>query len=296
MTTPRFLLVSILSAVLFPHLLPAVTPPVARTWVSNAGLDSNAASASCIQTSPCASLQAAYNVTLAGGEIDIIDDGDFGPLAITKALTIDGGSHLAAIDTAVTGCPMSVGICVNVTATSPMTTVTVRNLRISVPAGVDGGIYINSAGFLRVENVTIIAATTMTTGLAAASGAVCSVDTVNIENAHTAGSTGMGILVTGAGTKMALNNSSVTNSDYGVVAQAGGTVQIDNGVFVYDVVGVSTSGGGSGGTVRLSNSTITDNATGLQATGAGASLVSFENNRIFGNTTNGNPTVSTPVR
>jgi len=48
-------------------------------------------------------------------------------------------------------------------------------------------------------------------------------------------------------------------------------------------VGVSTA---VGGTTWISDTTITRNATGLQQTGGGAS-VSFMNNRLFGNTSDG---------
>jgi hypothetical protein len=42
--------------------------------------------------------------------------------------------------------------------------------------------------------------------------------------------------------------------------------------------------------VRLSNSLVTNNATGLPSTGSGLALVSFGNNIISGNTTDGAPT------
>ena len=45
------------------------------------------------------------------------------------------------------------------------------------------------------------------------------------------------------------------------------------------------------GTIRLTNTTITDNITGL-ATAFGGSIISFVNNRIIGNGTNGSPTQS----
>jgi hypothetical protein len=54
------------------------------TWVSGVGLDSNP----CTRASPCATLQHAYLNTAAGGEIDVLDGGDFGPLTIDHAITI----------------------------------------------------------------------------------------------------------------------------------------------------------------------------------------------------------------
>jgi len=62
-----------------------------RTWVSSVGLDSN----SCSRTSPCKTFAAAISKTLKGGEIDALDSGGFGPVTISKSITIDGTGMLA---------------------------------------------------------------------------------------------------------------------------------------------------------------------------------------------------------
>jgi hypothetical protein len=65
-----------------------------RTWVSGAGLDSGA----CTRAAPCATFQFAYNATSAGGEIDVLDGGDFGRLIIDHAITVaNDGAGTAAI-------------------------------------------------------------------------------------------------------------------------------------------------------------------------------------------------------
>ena len=72
----------------------AADAQASRTWVSTAGSDSN----SCIRSSPCATFFGAYTKTLAGGEIDVLDGGDFGPLTIGHAITIaNEGAGTAAI-------------------------------------------------------------------------------------------------------------------------------------------------------------------------------------------------------
>jgi hypothetical protein len=72
------------------HAVPAEAQ-IARTWVSGASgaVDSNP----CTRASPCATFQGAYAKTSAGGEIDVLDGGDFGPLTVNHAITIanDGG-------------------------------------------------------------------------------------------------------------------------------------------------------------------------------------------------------------
>jgi hypothetical protein len=52
---------------------------------------------------------------------------------------------------------------------------------------------------------------------------------------------------------------------------------------------------GAGALIDLSDSTITGNVQGLQATGGG-SIVSFGNNRNFGNTVDGTPSKTSPLQ
>jgi hypothetical protein len=66
----------------------------ARTWVSSSGSDTNP----CTRPSPCATFNIAVVNTAAGGEVDVLDGGEFGPVNITQALTIaNDGAGTAAI-------------------------------------------------------------------------------------------------------------------------------------------------------------------------------------------------------
>src|SRR5215472_16484945 len=61
----------------------------ARTFVAAAGLDSNP----CSFTLPCRSLQAGFNATAPGGEIDVMDPAGYGALTITHAVSIQGHGY-----------------------------------------------------------------------------------------------------------------------------------------------------------------------------------------------------------
>src|SRR5262245_12875422 len=80
-----------------PFMAIALATPAAaqslRSWISGVGDDANA----CLRTAPCRSWAGALTKTLSGGEIDAIDAGSFGPIAITKSVTIDGGESLSGI-------------------------------------------------------------------------------------------------------------------------------------------------------------------------------------------------------
>jgi hypothetical protein len=55
-----------------------------RTFVSGTGSDSNP----CTRTQPCLTFAFAITQTTGGGEIDVLDPGDYGPLTINKAISI----------------------------------------------------------------------------------------------------------------------------------------------------------------------------------------------------------------
>ena len=69
----------------------------ARVFVSVNGNDSNP----CTALSPCRTFQAAHNAVQAGGEVDVLDTGGYGPLFITKSISIvNPGGVVASIATA----------------------------------------------------------------------------------------------------------------------------------------------------------------------------------------------------
>jgi len=59
-----------------------------RSWVSTLGSDLN----TCSILDPCKTFQHAHDASIAGGEIDVLNPGDYGPLTINKSITIDGGN------------------------------------------------------------------------------------------------------------------------------------------------------------------------------------------------------------
>jgi len=84
-----------------------------------------------------------------------------------------------------------------------------------------------------------------------------------------------------------------------VSAANGSVVEVDNSTIEFNGLGVSTNqngSAGSAGTVRLGNTTITENFIGIKAAGTGAAIVSFGNNRIYGNQTDGGFTLLTSAR
>jgi hypothetical protein len=74
-----------LSAFAATFAAPAGALEASRSWVSNTGSDANI---TCAITSPCRSFIGAHLNTSPGGEINCLNTGEYGPVTITKSITI----------------------------------------------------------------------------------------------------------------------------------------------------------------------------------------------------------------
>src|SRR5262245_28938050 len=67
--------------------------PQMRTYVSGVGKDSNP----CTASSPCKTFQAAMALTVAGGEIYVLDSADYGAVTIDKPVSITSEGAMAGV-------------------------------------------------------------------------------------------------------------------------------------------------------------------------------------------------------
>src|SRR5262245_8817626 len=72
---------------------PAPPTPQPRTYVSGSGNDNNA----CTASSPCRTFQAALALTTAGGEIFVLNSANYGPVTISKAISITSEGAIAGV-------------------------------------------------------------------------------------------------------------------------------------------------------------------------------------------------------
>jgi len=206
----------------------------------------------CSRTAPCKTFAGAISKTATGGEINCLDPGGFGSVTITKSITLDcTGTQGSILASGTTG------IIVN----APNATVNLRSININGAGTTPGitGIRIMSAGKVFVEKVLIEGFST----------------------------SGVGILC--AACQVAITDSTIRNiNGQGVSA---GPAEGTASVFVCDslIAGNRTGIGAVNSTVRISGNSIVHNATGM-LTGANGSIVSYKNNVIDGNGTNGSPT------
>ena len=247
--------------------LPLLYGQLSRTYVSGSGSDS----ATCARTAPCQTFAGAISKTAAGGEIDALDSGDFGPVTISHALTIDGGNGVAAISTTAscTGTfSRNASICIQAGSGD---TVTLRRLSLNVPAtGVGTGIEVENAGYLRVENTVIAGAPTMSNGVEVTAG-TATFDHVRVQNgvfpSIPANGDAFHVVL---GAQVSISNSTISFNGSGVVCQSGATVNLDNTLLQYNAVALFV---GTSSSILLSNTTITNNGTGLDNDGGVHRLV-----------------------
>jgi hypothetical protein len=118
------------------------TAAQSQTWVSNTGNDVNA----CTISAPCKTFQRAVNVTPAGGQVGVLNAGDYGPVTITQSIRIDGGGFAANYSTS--GNPFTIN-------TPAGSLVEIRHLSIHGNGNVANMIYSENAGSLDIDDVQL---------------------------------------------------------------------------------------------------------------------------------------------
>lgn len=295
--------IALLAAAIAFLAAPAVHAQATRTWVSGVGDDANP----CSRTAPCKTFAGAISKTAAKGEISVLDPGGYGAVTITKSITISGDGTLAGILSAGTN-----GIVVNAGVND---VVIIRNVSINgVETGLNG-IRFLAGGELHVENCTLAGFTGQGIDFQPSGASALFVSRTTINNAN-AGA--IQVLPGVAGTATAsINEVTMQGNARGLRAEGGSTVVVRNSVangnnangFVaiawdrpVDLTienSVSSRNGAAGvhagqlSTVRVSNTVVTGNGVGFEKAGSGG-IVSFGNNKVHGNSTNGTPSATIP--
>ncbi len=280
---------SIIRALLLMSALAFLSSPAfaqaTRTWVSGVGDDANP----CSRTAPCKTFAGAISKTATGGVISVLDPGGYGAVTITKAITIDGGGIEGSV--LVAG---SNGININLTAAG---NVTLRNLTVFGTNTALSGVRILSATNVILERVFISG---MTNGVEQSSsghlyiadstisgnssfGVISFAGKVTANRVRFENNTLDGFRNAGTGTAIVKNSVISGNLNLGISATAG-TLAISDSSVANNVWGIGSI---TGATVTLANSSVFGSTNqGLYSDGAGQ-LISFGNNTLSGNGSNG---------
>lgn len=283
-----------------------------RTWVSGVGDDANP----CSRTAPCKTFAGAISKTAAGGEINCLDSGGFGAVTITKSITILCEGVVGGVLVAGTN-----GIVINAAATD---VVHLRGLDIQGASGALNGIRFVAGGALHVENVTIRGfnatngqaisfqpgasselyltnVTMINNGTASTGGGILIQPTslgsasVALRDVRVQNNLNIGINInttanSGPASEVFIENSQFDGSNQGVVVQSPPGTSNALVMLVNSTVSVNGGfgilGNGSGAIVRVGNTAIFGNNNGVSAAN-GSSLLSYGDNRLNGNNTDG---------
>jgi hypothetical protein len=277
-----------------PHQQPPPATPQMRTYVSGLGNDSNP----CTASAPCQTLQAALALTIPGGEIFVLDSANYGPVIINQAVTITSEGALA-------GVLATSGVAITINAGSS-DVVNLRGLDIDGGGSGNVGIQFNSGQSLNIQKSLV--RNFSDSGVSFTPSATSTLfisDTVVSHNANngilvvggsspvtgaltriTATANGVGILVSGSSVSLAVTDSVASTNNYGI-GSSSATATVRNSTVSNNAVGIASDQ--TTAVVRVTQSTITGNGTGWQATNGGQ-VLSYGNNNVGGNTTDGAPT------
>lgn len=273
----------------------AANAQATRTWVSGVGDDANP----CSRTAPCKTFAGAISKTAAGGEISVLDPGGFGAVTITKSITINGNGTLAGILASLT-----TGIIVNAGAAD---VVTIKDVDINGAGNGTFGIRFLAGKALNLKNVWISGFANNGIEFAPSNGGILVADEVTIQKCTQSGIrlaattnfsfatitrtqiSGMGtdaVKIDSGGRATIRDSILSNNTGNGVTVASNGGANLESTLVNNNNVGFSQNN--PGGTSLLSNVTITNNNTGIS--NAAGFVVSFGNNQINSNSTNGAPT------
>src|SRR5436305_14662745 len=156
---------------------------IAHTWVSSTGSDANA----CTRSATGATFAGALAKTSAGGEIDVADAGDYGPVTISQAVSIEAVGVLATIQ-------VTSGNAITISA-GLSDTVVLRGLTLDGQGTAADGINFSAGGALYVEDSRIHRFTTGIDFLPTGNVASKLFVTDTIVRNNGSGSTGCGVLI-----------------------------------------------------------------------------------------------------
>ena len=286
----------------------AIAQAAIATWVSGTGTDAG----NCQITAPCRTFAFAHDQTNNNGSINVLSSGNFGPLTITKPISIVADGVEAVMNSAAGGA----GIIIQVGAAQIVSlrglTIDLRgtdNIGISFVSGAAlhlhhsvirrtnrGILFAPASGTSELHIADSVIANSGSIGLlvlpSGSGGATVVLDRVRVENADVHGMVFQGNNTTGSITATVRNSVSAGNSGQGIFAVEAGagttTVTIDRSAAVNNGLGLFATGAGA--TIRIGNSTVSGNTQrGLLVSDSGL-IPSYGTNKVDGNGTDGDPT------
>jgi hypothetical protein len=254
----------------------AVTAPAQaqpnRVFVGGEGSDSDP----CTFAAPCRSFQHAHDVVAAHGEIDVLDPAGYGPIVVTKSISIQAHGFGG-----ITAVGPGTGITIQALGSDR---VALRGLLLDGANSGEEGIHVTSIGLLSIEDSVIRNFTANGINFSPSASA-----TLVVSNTTISDNLSSGLEIFGTGTQTFVNlvdvrfiSNTFANVNYG--GNGTGVIWIT----ALDSIFVASPGTGIIGTkgnMLVSNSTISNNGTGANATGDTNPSIRLDRTQVWGNNT-----------
>jgi parallel beta helix pectate lyase-like protein len=258
-----------------------------RTFVASTGSDANP----CSRALPCRNFAAAMTAVAEGGEVVVLDSAGYGPVSITKSVSIIAPPGIYGGITALTGDAITVNVTSLVSAV-----VTLRGLTLN-GQGADFGIDVAAVDILHVEDCEIAkfanagvyfpaGGRLIVTGTVArdngqvgvqvwpsTGNSVATIDRCSLSNNGLGG-----LLAAGSSSVTASNTVAAFNQSYGMAAYVA-TLSVKHCVLSSNGEGLFVFGVG---TAWITDSIFSGNGYGIDA--ASGTVYTFGTNEMAGNT------------
>lgn len=254
---------------------PYASAAAQRTFVASYGNDANA----CSLTLPCRGFAAAVAQTISGGEVIVLDSAGYGPVTITKSVSIVAPGGVYAGISAASGAGVAI--------TAAGISVTLRGLTINGTGGAYG-IRMTNGSALTVEDcaVSSFLNDSDASAISIETGAAVKVSGTVVSDAFN------GILI-GFGATANITNSQVVKTVFEGIALGGGTsgttnVHIDGTLLTGSSAGASycidnVASVGTSGNISATHVTVTGCQTGIFNRPPGSGTTTVSNSMISGN-------------
>lgn len=271
------IITAIAGAVAVMTLPAAAFGQASRTWVSGVGDDANP----CSRTAPCKTFAGAISKTATAGEINCLDSAGFGALTVTKSITLRGRGTL---------CHMLTAGQHGVTVNGAGVKVKLYGIQLSGNSTAGGfhGVRVLQGASVYLKDVEIQQYTGNGIDVSPAS-----IVKTTIVNSDIVDNGANGILVrpvAGGEARVDVRNTTISEHGTGVLIDSPGrkaTTVISDSQISGNGIGLRSVGALA--RMLLSGNVISGNTLGLQAQNSG-SIISFGDNRLAENTTDGAPT------
>ena len=261
-------------------------------YISITGNDANA----CTLAAPCRFLPRGISITPAGGELRILDSGDYGNSGIVRnSLTISGNGNTIFLRNPIT-------------IDNADAVVTLRSFTLNGQSTIANGISIVAAASVHIENCVVhnfsqdgiivtadgasvfvissVSRDNGSGGFVLNSGA-----SLTIDNSHFDNNAGNGVFMLGSGGLATIRRSTASANGFNGFQAFAGVMTLDSSLAVGNILrGLNIVSAAAIG--RISNSTFTDNGTGIRNTGT---VETRQNNTVRGNIIDLQDNALTPI-